>query len=437
MNKTALALPVLLLVPLAVPLLGAAALVSTTAAGAVQATCTATGDPTGAVVITDADPTGEGGIGFPLPGPGEPRLASLTAPAATIPDQVKAHYLAAAEAYQLPWPLLAGIGMEETAHGRTTATSSAGAQGLMQFMPATWARYGVDGDGDGRAVITNDADSVMSAANYLTASGVTAGSQGVRDALWAYNHADWYVNDVLYYAAAYGGGAITGWDSPPLTVADQRVQRSASPQTYAQHEARAATIVGALDESGASTTDARAGEGPGVTNEDHRLTRVDIDGFCLDSSALVSSVALSGATIPAGAWTAPVRSRINSGFGRRLHPVFGDYRMHNGTDFRAATGTPLAAASRGVVETVTWWGGGGLIVVVAHANDVETWYLHLSQALVAPGDQVEGGQVIALSGNTGVGTAAHFHFETHVSGVAVDPVLFMAQRGVDRRAWSE
>ena len=52
--------------------------------------------------------------------------------------------------YQLPWTLLAGIGMEETAHGRTTATSSAGAQGLMQFMPATFAAYGVDGDGDGR-----------------------------------------------------------------------------------------------------------------------------------------------------------------------------------------------------------------------------------------------------------------------------------------------
>ena len=208
MNKTAAAILALLLGPLAVPLLGAAALVSTTSAGAVQAVCTVTDEPSGTVAITDADPTGEGGIGFTLPEPGEPRLASLTTPAATIPEQVKAYYLAAAQAYQLPWTLLAGIGMEETAHGRTTATSSAGARGLMQFMPATWARYGVDGDGDGQAVITNDADSVMSAANYLTASGVTAGVDGVRDALWAYNHADWYVNDVLFYAAAYGGGVI-------------------------------------------------------------------------------------------------------------------------------------------------------------------------------------------------------------------------------------
>jgi hypothetical protein len=152
----------------------------------------------------------EGGIGFDLPAAGTPRLNSLNTPPAPIPPAVKALYVAAGERYQLPWALLAGIGMEETAHGRTTATSSAGARGLMQFMPATFAAYGVDGDGDGRAVITSDADSVFSAANYLTRSGVTKGEAGVRRALFAYNHATWYVNDVLHYAHAYGGGLVLG-----------------------------------------------------------------------------------------------------------------------------------------------------------------------------------------------------------------------------------
>jgi len=158
------------------------------------------------------DPGGQqGGIGFPLPDPGTPRLASLNDPPLPIPAHIKADYLAAADRYHLPWTLLAGIGMEETGHGRATATSSAGARGLMQFMPATWARYGVDGDGDGIADIGNDADSAMSAANYLTASGVTTGGAGgVRRAIFAYNHATWYVNDVLYYAHAYGGGTIAG-----------------------------------------------------------------------------------------------------------------------------------------------------------------------------------------------------------------------------------
>jgi cell wall-associated NlpC family hydrolase len=207
-NKLIAASIALLTLP-GLALLGTAVAVTTASAGAVQTACVAVTDQT-AVPVTVGDPSGEGGIGFPLPTPGTPRLASLTNQPASIPEQVKVLYVAAADRYHLPWTLLAGIGMAETAHGRATATSSAGAQGLMQFMPATWATYGVDGDRDGRADIHSDADSAMSAANYLTASGVTAGVEGVRRALFAYNHADWYVNDVLFYAAAYGGGLVAG-----------------------------------------------------------------------------------------------------------------------------------------------------------------------------------------------------------------------------------
>ncbi|QOK24184.1 peptidoglycan DD-metalloendopeptidase family protein [Janibacter indicus] len=178
----------------------------------------------------------EGGVApFALPAPGTPREASLHNKPQSIPADIKKLYVAAAQRYKIPWTLLAGIGMEETNHGRNTATSSAGAQGLMQFMPATFASMGVDGDGDGRADIHNDADSVFSAANYLVKSGVTDGPAGVREALWAYNHADWYVNDVLHYAQAYGGGHVLGGeesctasgegnpDLPPLS--DSRTQQ--------------------------------------------------------------------------------------------------------------------------------------------------------------------------------------------------------------------
>jgi hypothetical protein len=151
-----------------------------------------------------------GGMGFRLPAPGRPRQDSLHNSPLPIPAKIKNLYIAAAAKYKIPWTLLAGIGMEETGHGRNNRTSSAGAQGLMQFMPATWRSMGVDGDGDGRADIHNDADSVHSAANYLTKSGITAGAAGVRRALFAYNPVDWYVNDVLYYAARYGGGTVHG-----------------------------------------------------------------------------------------------------------------------------------------------------------------------------------------------------------------------------------
>jgi len=151
---------------------------------------------------------GEGGVGFGLPAPGQPRQASLTNPAVPVPADIKELYVEAAREYNLPWTLLAGIGMAETAHGVNTGTSTAGAQGLMQFMPATFVTMGVDGNHDGTIDIGDDADSVHSAANYLTRSGVTDGPDGVRQALFAYNHADWYVNDVLAYAAAYGGGVV-------------------------------------------------------------------------------------------------------------------------------------------------------------------------------------------------------------------------------------
>ncbi|MDF8263516.1 peptidoglycan DD-metalloendopeptidase family protein [Luteipulveratus flavus] len=175
------------------------------------------GDATAVPVAAPAAPSdgqgagdGEGGGGFQLPPPGEPRQDSLHNKPLPIPDQIKQYYVNAANRYKVPWTLLAGVGMEETAHGRNNRPSSVGAQGLMQFMPATWESMGVDGDGDGKADINNDADSAMSAANYLTKSGAHKGAEGVRKAIFAYNHADWYVNDVLYYAQQYGGGVVPG-----------------------------------------------------------------------------------------------------------------------------------------------------------------------------------------------------------------------------------
>ncbi len=145
-----------------------------------------------------------------LPPPGQPRRNSLHNPPLPIPPDILALYVAAGKKYRIPWPLLAGIGMEETAHGRITGTSTAGAQGIMQFLPATWATMGVDGNGDGHADITNDADSIHSAANYLAHSGAKSGADGIRRALYAYNHATWYINDVLYYANTYQAGQPSG-----------------------------------------------------------------------------------------------------------------------------------------------------------------------------------------------------------------------------------
>jgi len=98
--------------------------------------------------------------------------------------------------------ILAAINEIETAFGTNQGPSYAGAVGWMQFMPATWAAYGVDGDGDGRRDPSDPEDAIFAAARYLEASGMPEDPEG---AIWAYNHADWYVADVLERAACYGG----------------------------------------------------------------------------------------------------------------------------------------------------------------------------------------------------------------------------------------
>ncbi|MFI7698970.1 lytic transglycosylase domain-containing protein [Nonomuraea sp. NPDC049480] len=103
----------------------------------------------------------------------------------------------------LSWTVLAAIGQVESGHGRNNGPSSAGALGPMQFMPATWKHYGVDGDGDGKADIWSPYDAVPGAANYLCANGAGKGGEKLRKAIWFYNHSWDYVNKVMGIAEAY------------------------------------------------------------------------------------------------------------------------------------------------------------------------------------------------------------------------------------------
>jgi Transglycosylase SLT domain len=119
------------------------------------------------------------------------------------PSDLRSLYMQAATTCPgLPWGVLAGIGQVETNHGQNTAVSSAGAMGPMQFLPSTWQIYGVDGDGDGRANILDQVDAVYSAARYLCASG-GGNPKTLYDSIFSYNHADWYVREVLGLAAQY------------------------------------------------------------------------------------------------------------------------------------------------------------------------------------------------------------------------------------------
>ncbi len=138
-----------------------------------------------------------------------------------IPPEYLRRYEAAARRYGLDWAVLAGIGKIECDHGldpdlsctHPGVVNSAGAGGPMQFLASTWATYGVDGDGDGQIDRWDPADAIFSAANYLRASGAPG---DYRTAIFAYNHAGWYVEEVERWAARYRGTATGG--PSPLTV---------------------------------------------------------------------------------------------------------------------------------------------------------------------------------------------------------------------------
>ncbi|HEX3714721.1 MAG TPA: lytic transglycosylase domain-containing protein [Trebonia sp.] len=104
----------------------------------------------------------------------------------------------------LSWTVLAAIGQIESADGQNVGPSTAGALGPMQFLPSTWAVWGTDGFGDtGSPDIMNPFDAVPSAARLLCADGAATSGQGLRQAIFDYNHADWYVDEVLTLAAEY------------------------------------------------------------------------------------------------------------------------------------------------------------------------------------------------------------------------------------------
>jgi membrane-bound lytic murein transglycosylase B len=103
----------------------------------------------------------------------------------------------------LSWTILAAIGQVESGHGRNDGPSYAGAEGPMQFEPSTFEAYGIDADGDGVKNIDDPADAIYSAANYLCANGAGGGGQALYNAIWHYNHADWYVNMVEKLASLY------------------------------------------------------------------------------------------------------------------------------------------------------------------------------------------------------------------------------------------
>jgi len=174
---------------------------------------TPTPTPAPAAPFTTPAPTPTPAFSPPLPGAPPPGVPDVFIESFQIPPFLLPIYQAAAVEYGVRWEILAAINEIETAYGRNVAVSSAGAVGWMQFLPSSWRTFGVDASGDGKRDPNNPVDAIFAAARYLRAAGA---ERDLRGALFAYNHANWYVEDVLARARRIGAippalvGSLTG-----------------------------------------------------------------------------------------------------------------------------------------------------------------------------------------------------------------------------------
>ena len=218
----------------------------------------------------------------------------------------------------------------------------------------------------------------------------------------------------LFYQALL---KMPGWQDLPVTVAAQRVQRSAFPSAYAAHEPLARQLVAML----AGTTDTTPMPEfvqAGLADEGMPCGFGSADGLIMAGDLVFP--------LPAGSFS------VGSGFGWRDNPTGAGADNHTGLDFAAPSGTPVYALADGVVSmAMTSAVSYGNRVILEHSPTMQTLYAHLSVIEVRQGQVVTAGQRIGQVGSTGRSTGNHLHLEVRQSSTPVDPLTWLRQAGLD------
>jgi murein DD-endopeptidase MepM/ murein hydrolase activator NlpD len=121
----------------------------------------------------------------------------------------------------------------------------------------------------------------------------------------------------------------------------------------------------------------------------------------------------------------PIVGRVTSGYGFRVHPVYGTRKLHSGIDIGGSNGTPISAAGQGTVIFAGVQGGYGNTVIVDHGLGVTSLYAHMSRIGVSRGASVDRGDIVGYVGSTGTATGPHLHFEIRLSGSTTDPQPYL------------
>jgi murein DD-endopeptidase MepM/ murein hydrolase activator NlpD len=359
-------------------------------------------------------------------------LAPPKAPAQLSYADLLGLWQRAGSSYGIPWQVLAAINKVESNFGRNMGPSSAGAVGWMQFMPDSWLRWGIDSNGDGVADPWNPADAIFSAARYLAAAG---GTTDLYRGVYAYNHADWYVREVLGLADLYGSSSTVAFSldrfQQSLEAGRRQVVAASERLVAAQKALHTETkIVSALQSRAAHVRllsdrlalDARVGRATVVRDAAAAVVSTTTQALASAQQELARAQQQSAA-----ASFAPAAAELLAGpsyasgyvfpVGGGPGIVFASHTHHDypAVDIAAPLGTPLYALANAAVlrawSTVDPQCGIGF---TARTFDGQVWtYCHLAvlDAAVVPGAALAAGQQVGLVGATGDATGPHLHLQ--------------------------
>jgi murein DD-endopeptidase MepM/ murein hydrolase activator NlpD len=406
-------------------------------AGATSFTVVLNGTAVHASGLPSAEkPNAPGGIAVPYPlssPPQDPVVLSY--------EQLLSLWHRAGDAYGVPWEVLAAINKIESNFGRNMGPSSAGAVGWMQFMPDTWMRWGLDASGDGLSDPWNPDDAIFAASRYLAAAGA---QDDLSRAVFAYNHAQWYVDDVLALAADFGDGtsfelasqssgeAVFRLAELEQQVADARKQvvraREAIPRLQQEIDERADAQLELEVLAGDPTiaTEKFRSVEERIARNERRQERArsllaekqatletalaDLESLKSDlSAAAVSAPAAAsfGGALSVGDYVFPV------GGGPGVVSVAHTHHDYPAADIAAPEGSPLFALANSVVTEAYPGGKGkcGTGLKLRLDSGAVYVYCHLSylEPSVVPGAALAAGAPVGLVGSTGHATGPHLH----------------------------
>jgi murein DD-endopeptidase MepM/ murein hydrolase activator NlpD len=340
-------------------------------------------------------------------------------------------WLRAGATYGIPWQVLAAINKIESNFGRNMGPSSAGAVGWMQFMPDTWLRWGVDASGDGIADPWNAADAVHAAARYLAAAG---GQTDIARGIFAYNHAQWYVDEVLQLAALFGGGGgadvvfsldrmAVALEEAEARVASLGEELRAAEDHLQELQARAELIRNEAGDLSLLLSDRLDAEREAFAAEQERdaaaaeVARLqsELDAAETDRAAARSG-AHSASFVPAAAGLLRMPTRADGyvfpvGGGPAAVSVGHTHHDYPAADIAAPLGSPVYALADAVVQSLVDDDRCGIGLRLRSLDGLDWIYCHLSyrdQAL-QPGAMLAAGEWVGLVGSTGNSTGPHLH----------------------------